>query len=975
MTKIRSVNDNKIAHLVKKLHKAILDILNENDTKSQIEALNALFEDQDPQNIANALNQAEYPLHKMSLELSRKLVNRSYSETEEICRLMILLLDNGADPNLYDGINPTPIRLVLIESQIENLPSDYTFRCGDLLKKMIEKRVDLDFISYSGKNFAHAAAFLDASVVKVILDAKPEQINIKDKKGDTPLNIAIKVNRTSAIKELLNQGASLSELNNDLVTPLELSIKKGNLWLINEFLKRDVNICPFTSAETIEENVLSNRALMNAQIMTLAQAGYYLYLNGKRSFQNQLESVFQVKIEPDDRFFFVLQDSVTKKHTVIKDLKTFEQINFTVSPEQIKRICTSLRNVVASLQILMAVSLKSKKGPGDILVYQNAKDDLIAISRLMKLARAKGWGGLSGYLELDVADNSHFNAFLSDVSIGSHLDQEAVKVPDVSDYPAYQYLELQSSHLKKITSSSDTKDSLKKILHSDLFKNESAADLMVVCRKQFTMMRDEIKKCNETLWKDSPGVSFTILSSLRFFIAAVRTLVLQGKQNTLTQEDRRFLETALSGYVNAHYLLGEQDDMGMLELFEHTAVLCLSDKSSKSLRLRFLLLHFVYKLGMLSQLKLYKEIDDLLEDLLIKIRGNTLSSFVDDDVSNIQPDFFLRRVQLLLLALSSAPLDIGISARLIDKIDEFILFFHPYVTEIKESTVFRKQLESSYASCLIDLGISGEKPDNDEFEHFALSYQDHIVTIHLNDRVSKKLIHPFFQTIPEIKKREGVYILPVWGLSIHKIKDLIQIIQMFDYTQVLKTKHTPPEVIVPELQPSLPVSKSIVAEPEPEPAARVSNKKRIEHTQLRPAAPNPINQEAQGHQKIQEQIAKEMKVPVEDVQVLSGIWLPASQNRLWVVWDKIEGEITEKNLAFHKKLALDGRLVHKGLGQSGLKFMYEDKNRREAGFRLKTKKLGDGGDVRVVANPHTVVLNQGETRVTVYKFGQVTKHG
>ena len=70
-------------------------------------------------------------------------------------------------------------------------------------------------------------------------------MNAQDKRGFTPLHVAVSKGQTKAIEFLINNGASSSFLNAERMAPLHLAVELGNVDILETMVKHpsvDINI-------------------------------------------------------------------------------------------------------------------------------------------------------------------------------------------------------------------------------------------------------------------------------------------------------------------------------------------------------------------------------------------------------------------------------------------------------------------------------------------------------------------------------------------------------------------------------------------------------------------------------------------------------------------------------------------------------------------------------------------------------------
>lgn len=84
----------------------------------------------------------------------------------------------------------------------------------------------------------------DKELVKNMIDKKHTDINCRDKKGDTPLHIAVRGDKKGIIKFLVEQGAKINLQNNALMTPLNIAARDDMFSVVKYLVEHgaDLNI-------------------------------------------------------------------------------------------------------------------------------------------------------------------------------------------------------------------------------------------------------------------------------------------------------------------------------------------------------------------------------------------------------------------------------------------------------------------------------------------------------------------------------------------------------------------------------------------------------------------------------------------------------------------------------------------------------------------------------------------------------------
>jgi ankyrin repeat protein len=105
--------------------------------------------------------------------------------------VMRLLLENGADPKLNTPINITPLMLAAGIAWASNQDRASEEQVLDVVKMLVEElRADVNFVADTGETAMHAAAYRGANSVVQYLFDKGAKLDVQDKSGRTPLQVA-----------------------------------------------------------------------------------------------------------------------------------------------------------------------------------------------------------------------------------------------------------------------------------------------------------------------------------------------------------------------------------------------------------------------------------------------------------------------------------------------------------------------------------------------------------------------------------------------------------------------------------------------------------------------------------------------------------------------------------------------------------------------------------------------------------------
>jgi ankyrin repeat protein/serine/threonine protein kinase len=164
-------------------------------------------------------------------------------------KIMRILLEYGANPNLKDVSGQTPLHLAIVDDKIEivkllleylvdynlkdnlgNTPLTLAIKKNriEIAELLLQYRADLNLKDDKGRSPLYLA-IMDNNIrmVELLLryGANP---NLKDDLGDTLLHIAVQENNLEIIKLLIRYGADPNLKNIFGITPLGLASKKGH---------------------------------------------------------------------------------------------------------------------------------------------------------------------------------------------------------------------------------------------------------------------------------------------------------------------------------------------------------------------------------------------------------------------------------------------------------------------------------------------------------------------------------------------------------------------------------------------------------------------------------------------------------------------------------------------------------------------------------------------------------------------------
>lgn len=108
--------------------------------------------------------------------------------------------------------------------------SNFTYYCQQIPRELLSRKIDTTIADQDGNTILHGAcAKISFSWVNLILDTDNPPLNTQNKRGDTPLHIACRMNGHIIIKALLssNHYIDLNLYNLEKKTPLDIALYSG----------------------------------------------------------------------------------------------------------------------------------------------------------------------------------------------------------------------------------------------------------------------------------------------------------------------------------------------------------------------------------------------------------------------------------------------------------------------------------------------------------------------------------------------------------------------------------------------------------------------------------------------------------------------------------------------------------------------------------------------------------------------------
>ncbi|RTE84351.1 hypothetical protein BHE90_001156 [Fusarium euwallaceae] len=156
------------------------------------------------------------------------------------------LLNHGADSNVYDNDSTRPLTLAVREGHVT------------VMRQLLDKnQIGLDSMDDLGDGpiFADAVSAGSMAVVKLLMGEYKVNINSRDKKGRTPLSIALHMGHKNVASLLLaDDRVDFVSRDSDGRTPLSYAAEKDNLAAVKFLLSKDgvdINSCDNTGRSAL----------------------------------------------------------------------------------------------------------------------------------------------------------------------------------------------------------------------------------------------------------------------------------------------------------------------------------------------------------------------------------------------------------------------------------------------------------------------------------------------------------------------------------------------------------------------------------------------------------------------------------------------------------------------------------------------------------------------------------------------------
>ena len=165
----------------------------------------------------------------------------------ELEKIVKLLLENGADPNMIRDSNKTPIIFYAVYSRNEAI-----------VRILMENNTNPN-VKDEGKNTAlFCAIYFDEKIVKLLLEYGADP-NVKNNHEWTPMHYAIHFDNENIMKILLEHGADPNFCDNEQRTPLfKTNLAESKIKILTDHGANIHHKCQLTCKQTCRKIFISS---------------------------------------------------------------------------------------------------------------------------------------------------------------------------------------------------------------------------------------------------------------------------------------------------------------------------------------------------------------------------------------------------------------------------------------------------------------------------------------------------------------------------------------------------------------------------------------------------------------------------------------------------------------------------------------------------------------------------------------------
>lgn len=133
-----------------------------------------------------------------------------------------------------------------------------------------------------GKDIHHMAKKGDVKRIKLLLKQEPQSVNLKDRFGWTPLQMAALHSRREVVRLLLQRGAQVNWADKFGLTALHLAAIRGDNAIFELLVKNGATVKPGSTVAPIQDRLFTTEDIPVELTQLLLDKTFFKRLNGKR---------------------------------------------------------------------------------------------------------------------------------------------------------------------------------------------------------------------------------------------------------------------------------------------------------------------------------------------------------------------------------------------------------------------------------------------------------------------------------------------------------------------------------------------------------------------------------------------------------------------------------------------------------------------------------------------------------------------
>ena len=154
--------------------------------------------------------------------------------------ISIELIKRGADVNIRRIDGKTNFYYVIYDYRYQPGYRDHWY--PKLLLSLINNGADVNIIDDEQNTPLHIAFQRDnIEIIMALLD-RGADVNIIDDEQNTPLHLACKKGNIELVNKIINKGVDINASNGNQYTPLHLACKNGNVELVNKLIDKGADV-------------------------------------------------------------------------------------------------------------------------------------------------------------------------------------------------------------------------------------------------------------------------------------------------------------------------------------------------------------------------------------------------------------------------------------------------------------------------------------------------------------------------------------------------------------------------------------------------------------------------------------------------------------------------------------------------------------------------------------------------------------